>query len=238
MTAVRRRLGRSFACVVAATVAGTVVASCSSGSSTTVSARQLVRQAKVTLDATPGLHFSLTSDHTPSSGTVLVGGSGDVAKPSSFQGKLQVRTAGLQLSVNVISVDGEVWIKPPLTLSYTKTDPHKYGISDPGKLLDPQQGISSLLTQFSSIDAKTTRDRFRGEKLVEVSVVLPGTAVAQVLTSADKTQPVHGTLGINPTSHELRRAVLTGPFLDKNTQTTFTIVLDHYGEQPTIRAPS
>ena len=41
-------------------------------------------------------------------------------------------------------------------------------------------------------------------------------------------------LGGIATSHQLRRAVLTGPFLAKDVSTTFTIVLDHYGEHPDI----
>jgi lipoprotein LprG len=210
---------------------------CSSGGSSSASPQTLVSEAKATLDATPGLHFSLTSAGAPKSGLVLVGGNGDVARPDGFQGKLQVQQSGLLLSVDVISVGGVVWIRPPLTLKYSKADPHKYGFSDPGKLLDPQTGISSLLSSFTSVTS-AGHDRFRGEKLDEVNVTLPGAVVANVLTSADKPQPVHGQLGINPTNHQLRRAVLTGPFLKKDVQTTFTIVLDHYGEQPTIRAPS
>jgi lipoprotein LprG len=224
---------RVLVCLSAALLAG----ACSSGGSSGTSPETLVSQAKATLDATNGLHFTLTSGGAPKKGTVLVGGSGDVARPSSFQGKLKVQTSGLLLSVDVISVDGKVWIRPPLTLKYSTADPHKYGFSDPGKLLDPQAGISSLLSTLTSVTS-AGHDRFRGEKLEEVDVTLPGSAVADVLTSADKTQPVHGRLGINPSSHELRRAVLTGPFLDKNVQTTFTIVLDNYGEHPTISAPS
>ena len=217
-------------------VAALVVTACSSGGSSGTSPESLVSQAKATLDATSGLHFQLTSEGAPKKGTVLVGGSGDVARPDGFQGKLQVQTAGLMLSVDVISVGGTVWIRPPLTVKYSTADPHKYGFADPGKLLDPQSGISSLLSRFTSITA-AGHDRFRGEKLEEVDVTLPGSAVADVLTSADKTQPVHGGLGINPSNHQLRRAVLTGPFLRKDVQTTFTIVLDNYGEHPTISAP-
>jgi hypothetical protein len=58
-----------------------------------------------------------------------------------------------------------------------------------------------------------------------------------VLTSADPDKPVTGKLGVTGPNHELRRAVLTGPFLAANVQTTFTIVLDHYGERANIRAP-
>jgi hypothetical protein len=229
MTGVRRLL----ACLVVGPMVGLMATSCSSGTSTT-DPKTLVSEAKATLDATPGLHFTLSSANTPSKGTVLTGGNGDVARPASFQGTLHVQRSGLQLSVDVVSVNGKVRIRLPLTNTYVTADPHSYGFSDPGKLLDPQSGITGLLSQATDVKS-AGRDRYNGEKLEEVAVTIPGTAVADVLTSADKTQPVHGTLGINPSNHQLRRAVLTGPFLDKNVQTTFTIVLDNYGEHPTIR---
>jgi lipoprotein LprG len=196
-----------------------------------------VSQAKGALDATSGLHFTLSSQGTPSKGTVLVGGTGEVARPNGFKGTLKVQQSGFLVSVDVISLNGRVLLRPPLSTKYAETDPHEYGFSDPGKLLDPQSGISRLLAELTSVKS-AGHDRFNGEKLTEVDVTVPGTAVADVLTSADKTQPVHGKLGITESTHVLRRAVLTGPFIDKAVQTTFTIVLDDYGAHPTISVPS
>jgi lipoprotein LprG len=223
---------RSARHLVASLAAVIALAACSGGS--TPNPDTLLAQAKTTLDATPGLHFALSSTGAPDSGTVLAGGTGDVARPSSFKGTLQVRRSGLLLSVDVISVDGQVLLRLPLTSSYVAADPHKYGFSDPGKLLDTDTGISKLLADATSVRS-AGRDRYHGEVLDEVAITLPGTAVQQVLTSADPAKPVTGKLGINPKSHQLRRAVLSGPFLKRDVTTTFTIVLDQYGEHPTIR---
>jgi lipoprotein LprG len=217
-------------------VTSALLVGCSGGSSST-SPQTLLDQATSKLNATSGVRFALSSSNIPKTGLVLVGGNGEVARPNAFRGKLQVQRSGLLLSIDVVSVAGTVYIRLPLTSKYAKTDPHQYGFSDPGKLIDPTTGINRLLTQATDVRAGG-RDRFNGEKLTEVKVTLPGETVADVLASADKTKPVQGTLGINPSSHELRRAVLTGPFLDKNVMTTFTIVLDHYGEHPSISVPS
>ncbi len=190
MSSVRRAL----ACLGIAAVA---VTGCSGGGSSSVDPRTLVGQAKATLDATPGLHFTLTSEHTPTKGTVLVGGTGAVGRPSGFTGTLKVQRSGLLLSVEVVSLNGQVLVKSPFTNKLEPTDPHEYGFSDPGKLLDPNTGISRLLAELTSVTSGG-RDRFNGEKLTEVNVTLPGTAVANILTSADKTQPVTGKLGIDP----------------------------------------
>jgi lipoprotein LprG len=40
-----------------------------------------------------------------------------------------------------------------------------------------------------------------------------------------------------PESNELRRAVLTGPFFAPDTDSTYTLVLDRYGQQVDISAP-
>jgi hypothetical protein len=226
MTAVRRAL---------ACLSVVILTACSGGGSSSASPQTLVSQAKATLDATSGVHFVLTSANAPISGTVLVGGTGDAGRdPTGFIGKLQVQRSGLLLSIDVLSSNGTVLIRPPLTTKFSPADPHAYGFSDPGKLLDPQTGISKLLAELSSVKA-AGRDRFHGEKVTEVDVTLPGAAVKSVLTSADPAQPVRGRLSINASNHELRRAVLTGPFLKKGLDTTFTIVLDHYGERPDIR---
>jgi lipoprotein LprG len=212
-----------------------VAAGCSGGG-TAGNPQDLIAKAKTTLDATPGVHFDLTSRGAPQSGTVLVGGNGDVARPDGFKGTLKISRGGLQFSVEVVSVGGTVYIKPPLVPIFAKADPKAYGFSDPGKLLDPTTGISRLLADLTTMKS-AGQDRFHGEVIDEVAVTLPGSAVEQVLTSADPAKPVTGKLGIARKTGELRRAVLTGPFLDKGVQTTFTIVLDHYGQHPTISAP-
>src|SRR5262249_18419678 len=75
---------RPAALTAAGALLAVVAAACGGGSGT--DPQELVDKARVTLDATPSLHFSLTSDNVPDSGTVLTGGDGDVERPNSFQG--------------------------------------------------------------------------------------------------------------------------------------------------------
>src|SRR5206468_12553674 len=73
-----------------------VLTACSGGGGggSGTSASDLLTHAKKTLDAASSAHFVLTSDGAPSTGTLLVGGDGDIERPSSFQGTLKVQTAG------------------------------------------------------------------------------------------------------------------------------------------------
>jgi hypothetical protein len=61
--------------------------------------------------------------------------------------------------------------------------------------------------------------------------------VAALLTSADPSKSVAATFGIDTSNNQLRRVVLTGPFISKGTDTTYTLVLTNYGENVSVTPP-
>jgi lipoprotein LprG len=201
-------------------------------------AKNLLRQGKAAVDAATSLHFTLTSKDAPTSGTgpFITGGEGDAQRPNAVQGSLQVIVNGLPLRLGMVSSGGTFYVKLPFSSGYQSTDPTQYGFGDPGRLLDPQVGLSSLLTDASraSLDG---RDRLNGEELEEARVTLPGKPVADLLTSADPLQEVQGRIGMVPGSHQVRRVTLTGPFFDAHRSSTYTLILDRYGETVQITPP-
>ena len=215
--------------------AGAALAGC--GSSTpAVDPHALLRQAKQVIDATPALHFTLSSSGASGTGTLITGGAGDARRPDQFRGALQVMQSGFKVAVNIVSIGGRFLVQLPFSPQFEQTDPSKYGFGDPATLLDPDKGLSSLLVNTLSASIGD-RDRLNGAELDEVNVTLPGDRVAALLTSADKSKPVQGRIGIDPGSHQIRRVVLTGPFFDAGKDSTFTLVLDSYGENVTITPP-
>ncbi|MGY1713493.1 LppX_LprAFG lipoprotein [Geodermatophilus sp. SYSU D01106] len=200
------------------------------------SAGDLLQRAKTTLDGTSSLHFVLTSEGAPTTGTALTGGEGDVLRPASFEGTLQVLAAGSSLDLAVVSVDGTVYAQLPFTSGYSEVDPAQFGFGDPGALLDPDTGISQLLAEADSAQLGEER-RVDGEVVREVTAELPGELVEQVLTSADPAQPVQARFSVVPDSGELRRAELTGPFYASGQDATFTIELSDPGADVEITAP-
>jgi hypothetical protein len=200
-------------------------------------AKALLTGAKTTLDAASGVHLVLTSADVPGGTSSLVGGNGVAVRPDRFKGDLKVVFAGAQVSVGIVSVGGKTYAKLPFTSAYTVTDPAKYGFVDPGRLMDPKVGISNLLVQATGARLGK-KERIGGEVVQEIQATLPGTAVKTLLASADATQPVPVTFGVVESNSQLRRAVVTGPFFKKGVESTYTIVLDRYGEKVDIRAPS
>ena len=66
----------------------------------------------------------------------------------------------------------------------------------------------------------------------------PGRPSLQLLTSADPSKTVAATFGIDTSTNQLRRVVLTGPFVSAaNTNTSYTLVLTNYGENVSVTPP-
>ena len=213
-----------------------VLTGCGGGSADEESAPDLLARAKTTLDDASSAHFVLESQGAPESGTVLVGGEGDLARPASFEGTLKVRAMGSSLNLQVVSVDGTVYAQLPFTTTFSEVDPAAFGFGDPGALLDPETGISQLLESAESAELGEVR-RVDGEVVREVTAELPGELVEQILTSADPSQPVQARFSIVTDSGELRRAELTGPFFTAGEDATFTVDLSDFGADVEITAP-
>ena len=71
------------------------------------------------------------------SGAELTGRHGDMKRPDSMSGTLQVSIFGLAVSVPVVSVGGMFSVKLPTGSGFTSANPADYGFADPAKLIDP-----------------------------------------------------------------------------------------------------
>jgi hypothetical protein len=212
------------------------LSACGGDATETQSAADLLAHAKHTLDETSSAHFVLSSEGAPDTGTSLVGGEGDIARPSSFEGTLKVNAVGATLDLQVVSIDGTVWAQLPFASSFSEIDPAQFGFGDPGALLDPDTGISQLLGKATQATLGEER-RVDGEVVQEVTAEIPGDLVGQILTSADPSTPVRARFSIAPDSGELRRAELTGPFFTAEDDATYTLELSDFGADVEITAP-
>ncbi len=210
---------------------------CSGGGDDPESAADLLAEAKRTLDATETLHFVLDSEGAPETGTELVGGEGDIARPAAFEGTLRVLAMGSTLDLPVVSVDGTVYAQLPFTTGYSVVDPAQFGFGDPGRLIDPGTGISRLLAEAENAALGKER-RVDGEVVREVTAELPGELVEQILTSEDPSRPVQARFSIAVESGELLRAELTGPFFTAEADATYTLELSDFGADVEITAPT
>lgn len=225
----------SARCLIVVAALGVTVAACGGAQGSSVS--QLTR-AKSLLDAASSAHFQLSSGGARSdSGVTLLGGTGDIVRPDGFSGRLTIVISGFTTTVDAASTHGTFYIRNPLDNQFETADPTQYGFANPARLMDPTTGLSSLLLKCSDVSEQGD-DRLAGQLLHELSCALPGSTVQALLTDAAPDQTVSAKVGVVADSGELRRVVLTGPFYSSSSSTTFTLVIDNYGENVTITPPA
>jgi lipoprotein LprG len=211
-----------------------LLAACSSSSSS-ATPQSLLQGAKSTLDSAQGVHFTLQSSNAAAGGTVIQGGQGDMVRPDRLEGSLDVSVGGGRATVKVVAVGNTVEAQLPFSTKYSKIDPASFGLGNPTDLLSTQHGLSSLLT--SGTDARNVgTERVGGELLDEVRETVPGSAVP-LLPNQDPSRPVVLVAAIDPSNHQLRVVNLTGPFVSKTSNATFTVTLTNYGERVQITLP-
>lgn len=188
------------------------------------------------LNEATSVKFVVEGDDLPDDGTVVVGGEGVAVPPSSFEGEIRIRAGALPATIKVVSVDGTLWAQLPLTSGFEEVDADDLGFGDPGLLIDPDQGVSQLLTSGTEVTAGE-QVRVDGEVYDQVESVLPGELVGQVLTIADPAAEVQAVWALDSETGHLRQATLTGPFYDGGDDQTYTVSLDDYDEPAEISAP-
>lgn len=206
------------------------------GSSTPkVSAPVLLQKAKAKADASSAVHFVLTSKNVALTGTNLVGGQGDLARPSSLQGSFSVAISGFTANVKVVSVGDVFEAELPFSSHYTKTNPANFGLTNPAELLDRDKGLTKLLT-LAQNPTLGPSERVGGELLETVSYTVPGTAIP-VLPDENPSKPVQLTVAINPSNYELRSVTLVGPLTSATSDSTYVVTLSNYDEHVNITLP-
>jgi lipoprotein LprG len=204
-------------------------------SAATLTAPELLTRSRAVLDKTPAVHFKLASSGIASGATALLSGNGDLVRPDELSGALLVTDSGVSVTIKVIALGGKFYALLPFAAHYQATNPKSYGLGNPAQLLSPTDGVSSLLTNMRNprLDPSIRLD---GELVDVVSGTVAGSKVP-VLNDLDKAKPVSITADISPTSLQLRRVQMAGPFSKATTTTTYDVTLTAYGEHVTIRAP-
>ena len=210
---------------------------CSGGSPARAAATppERLAAAKAAMDRAGSVHLVLRSRDIPSSAGGVLGADGVGTHAPAFKGTLDARLAGVQASVDVVSVGSALYLKLPFSSQFVRTDPATYNAPDPSRLFAAQGGLSSLLTGTTDLKLGD-RTRSGSSVLQTVSGSLPGRALAGLLAIAEPDATFTATYGLTDPGNELRTVTLTGPFFRGSTS-TYTLTLDRYGDPVEIRKP-
>ena len=196
---------------------------------------EVLAGAKKQLDETSGVQLSLTTPELPDGVAGVSKAVGVATHQPAFEGSIDVTISGFPATVDVIAVDGDVWVVIPFTSGYTKVNPEEFNAPDPAALMNTEGGISSWLTEATEI-AKGDQTRDGSDVLTSYDGKLAGSAVVAVIPSADDGAEFDATFTIDDDGR-LRMASVTGSFYEGEPELTYDILLTDYGTEQEIKAP-
>lgn len=230
-----RSLLRGLAALTVVAVALLGLSACGGGSTQHDSGpTKALARAKKQFDAARGVHLTLTTDAQPRGNGVL-GADGTLTDAPAFKGKVKVQLNGFSADVPVVSVNGKVYAKLPLTTGWSAIDPGQYGAPDPADFKDPSTGISTLLTRMKHVSETGKR---RDGKLVLTSYTgtLTGEQVSRIIPSAGASGEFDTEVGLDD-GDRIRTLSVTGPFFSGIGRVTYDLTFDDYGKSVRISKP-
>lgn len=195
---------------------------------------QQLASAQQRAEAATSVHLSLTSRDVPPEAIGVLGADGWGTRAPAFKGTFKARLRGVEGDVEVVAVDGAVWLKLPFAPALVQTDLATFGAPDPAGLFAPGTGIASLLPATNN-PVRGEPVRVGAEVLTTISGTVPGQRIRDLLRTGEAGQPFEVRYGLTEAG-DLRTATVTGPFFP-GSRSTYEVVLDRYGEPVDIRRP-
>lgn len=221
--------------------AGLLVSGCGGGDDSDKGAAgptpaEVMDEAKQKFDDASSVHIELATESTPSEGNGVLGANGDLTHDPAFEGEVKIILNGLTATAPIIAVDDKVYAQIALLgPGYRVIKPSEYGAPDPADFADPDEGLSSLLTQLDGLE-KGKESRSGDQILTTYTGELPGEAVKRIIPSADAKQTYETVIGVDEDGYA-RTVEITGTFFSGSDDVTYDVELSAYDEDVEITAP-
>lgn len=235
MTTLTRTRSAALVVLVALALALTGCGSDTKKPSTGGDPAAVMAKAKKQFDDASSVHLTMATKSLPTSGNAVLGASGTLTHQPAFAGDVKVLFSGFNTTIPVVSVDGTVYAKIPLTPKFAAINPSEYGAPDPADFADPAKGISGLLLQMDNLK-KSGQVRVGKQVLTTYSGTLPGNLVAPIIPSANQNSTYQTVVGIGEDGR-IATLKVTGDFFSGSGDVTYDLVFTDYGKNVTITKP-
>jgi lipoprotein LprG len=196
-----------------------------------------LRSAKQALDDAASLNLTLRADRLPPGVSGISEATGVATHAPAFDGTITIAGSGLfdGQRVEVVAVGGDVYAQTPFSSAFITVDPADFNAPDPARLMDPNTGLSTLLTSADDL-AAAGEERATDQVLTAITGRVPGSTVARIFPSASAQRPFDATFWLDG-DDRLRRAEVTGPFYGEGPALTYDITVQASDRRVRITAP-
>lgn len=213
---------------------GSTKTSTSSDTSTPPPASTLLSQAATATSAVKTVHFTLKVDGTIANIPVSAV-DGVLTRSGEAKGTATITELGATIQADFVLVGGSFYLKA-LTGGYQKLPlSSATRVYDPSAILDPNRGISKLLTASASGARTVGETSINGKPAYQVSIKPDPNAMKALIPGADAN--VTGSLWIDKASSRVVKGVFTIPNSNNTKPAIVTITLDNYDAPVSISAP-
>jgi lipoprotein LprG len=225
---------RLFAVVAALSIAATLVAGCSSGSTQSggplPDATTLVKQSTDVTKNLKSAHLVLSViGKVPGLPIKTLTGDLTTAPATAASGDVQLTMGGSEVDANFVVVDGEL---------YATLTPNKWSdfgkaadIYDVSAILNPDTGVANLLANLTDAKAEG-RDTINGQSTIRISGNVSADAINK-LAPLNVSKPVPTTVWIQETGdHQLAQVKV-----DKGSGNSVQMTLSNWGQPVQVTKP-
>ncbi|TMD18051.1 MAG: LppX_LprAFG lipoprotein [Chloroflexi bacterium] len=169
-------------------------------------------------------------------GFALVSATAAIRLPDVSDTVYLVREQDLQIGLEVVIIEGHVFLKPPLLRFEPLTAEQATDIPDLARLFDTQTGLPAVIPQGRS-------PKYLGAETIDnvdshrVEATYTGEQVKGMLAQLSAQGDVAAVIWVGGSDHYIRKAVLTGKFGDNGADATVEVDLKGFNGSVTIASP-
>ncbi|MFF5265240.1 LppX_LprAFG lipoprotein [Actinomadura viridis] len=188
--------------LLAGTMAATVMTACSGGdgggAAPAFDAADTLRRSSAAMAGLKSIGFTMTTEGKPP--IMVRGGEMKLLRGGDADGTVTVEQSGQKVEMEIVASGDSVYIKA-VTGGWRKV-PRAMAATlyDPSAVLDPERGISKLLTTVTGPRAEAT-EKVGGKEARRVGVTLPKAAVGGLIPGVDA--DVKGQVWVSTADHRL-----------------------------------
>ena len=223
-----------------AVLASALLAACGGGTtSPPVDAAKALREGAAAMAQlkTVSATLKMTKGTVSLQGFALVGAKTAVRLPSDSDTTYTVKEQDISFSLEVVITGGHVYVHLPLSTLQEASASEAAVFPDMAKLFDPRTGLPAVIPTGTNPRYVST-DQIGGQSAYQVSTTYSPDQIKSLLAQLNSSGPVAARVWVGVADHQIRKAVLDGPFGDNGKEAAVEVDISGFDAPVVITSPS